>query len=90
MDIVIFRGRPDVRNECDQWTLVRDAQDQEDFVIQEHVKLDAMLSGTPFARLIRRMTVAEFLGTDQPPAVKRRLQVILEQIPVEFTYNLRA
>ena len=79
MDIVIFRGRPDVRNECDQWTLVRDAQDQEDFVIQEHVKLDAMLSGTPFGRLIRRMTVAEFLGTDQPPAVKRGLQVILDE-----------
>jgi len=40
--------------------LVRDAQDQEDFVIQEHVKLDAMLSGKPYARLVRRMTVAEF------------------------------
>jgi hypothetical protein len=79
VDTVIFRGRPDVRNECDQWTLVRDAQDQEDFVIQEHVKLDAVLSGKPYARLVRRMTVAEFLGTDQPPAVKRRLQVILEE-----------
>ena len=78
MDTVIFRGRPDVRNECDQWTLVRDAQDQEDFVIQEHVKHDAMLSGEPYARLVRRMTVAEFLGTDQPPAVKSKLQVILE------------
>jgi hypothetical protein len=79
VDTVIFRGRLDVRNERDQWTLVRDAQDQEDFVIQEHVKLDAMLSGKPYARLVRRMTVAKFLGTDQPPAVKRRLQVILEE-----------
>jgi hypothetical protein len=79
MDEVIFRTRPNDNNECDQWTLVRDAQDQEDFVIQEHVKLDAMLSGRPYARLLRRMTVAEFLGTDQPPAVKRRLQIILEE-----------
>ena len=79
MDEVIFRTRPNDRNECDQWTLVRDAQDQEDFVIQEYVKLDAMLSGRPYARLVRRMTVAEFLGTDQPSAVKRRLQVILDE-----------
>jgi len=79
VDTVIFRGCPDVRNECEQWTLVRDAQDQEEFVIQELVKLDAMLSGEPFARLIRRMTVAEFLATDQPPAVKHKLQLILEE-----------
>jgi hypothetical protein len=70
MDTVIFRGRPNDRNECDQWTLVHDADDQEDFVIQEHVKLDAVLSGKPYVRLIRRMTVEEFLGTDQPSAVK--------------------
>ena len=79
MDEVIFRTRPNDSNECDQWTLVRDAQDQEDFVIQEHVKLDAMLSGRPYARLVRRMTVPEFLSTDQPSAVKRRLQVILDE-----------
>ncbi len=79
MDTLIFRGRPDDRDECDQWTLVRDAGDQEDFVIQEHIKLDAVLSGKPYARLIRRMTVGEFLGTDQPPAVKRKLQAILEE-----------
>jgi hypothetical protein len=77
MDTVIFRGRPNDRNECDQWTLVHDADDQEDFVIQEHIKLDAVLSGKPYVRLIRRMTVEEFLGTDQPPAVKRKLQALL-------------
>jgi hypothetical protein len=78
MEDLIFRGRPDVRNECDQWTLVRDADDDQDYVMQEHVKLDAMLSGKPYLRLIRRMTVAEFLATDQPAAVKGKLQTILE------------
>jgi hypothetical protein len=79
MDTVIFRGRPDDRNACDQWTLVRDAEDQEDFVIHEHIKLDAVLSGKPYARLLRRMTVREFLGTDQPPAVKGKLQSLLAE-----------
>ena len=79
MDNLIFRGRPNESNECEQWTLVRDADDQEDFVVQEHVKLDEVLSGKPYLRLVRRMTVAEFLGTDQPPAVKGKLQTILEQ-----------
>jgi hypothetical protein len=79
MDTVIFRGRPDDRNECDQWTLVKDANDQEEFVIQEHVLFDALMSGKPYARLVRRMTVGEFLGTDQPPAVKRKLQALLEE-----------
>jgi hypothetical protein len=78
MDTLIFRGRPNDRDECDQWTLVRDGEDQEDFVIQEHIKLGAILSGKPYARLIRRMTVEEFLGTDQPPAVKIKLQNILD------------
>jgi hypothetical protein len=89
MDEVIFRTRPNDRNECDQWTLVRDAQDQEDFVIEEHLKLDAMLSGRPYARLVRRMTVAEFLGTDQPPAVKHRLQIILEERDVRRALKAR-
>jgi hypothetical protein len=79
MDTVIFRGRPNDRDECDQWTLVRDGDDREDFVIQERIKLDAVLSGKPYARLIRRMTVGEFLATDQPSAVKRKLQTFLEQ-----------
>lgn len=79
MDNLIFRGRPDEKNECEQWTLVRDADDQEDFVVQEHVKLDEVLSGKPYLRLVRRMTVAEFLATDQPPAVKGKMQTILEQ-----------
>jgi len=79
MDTVIFRGRPNDRDECDQWTLVRDGDDREDFVIQERIKLDAVLLGKPYARLIRRMTVGEFLATDQPPAVKRKLQTFLEQ-----------
>jgi hypothetical protein len=79
MDTVIFGTRPIDRNECDQWTLVRDGDDQEDFVIQEHIVFSALLSGEPYARLIRRMTVGEFLTTDQPPAVKRKLQAILEE-----------
>lgn len=79
MDTLIFRTRPDDRNECDQWTLVREGDDPEDFIIQEHVVFGALLSGKPYARLIRRMTVAEFLATDQPPAVKRKLQAVLEQ-----------
>ena len=41
--------------------------------------LDDVLSGKPYLRLIRRMTVAEFLGTDQPAAVKRKLQSILDE-----------
>jgi hypothetical protein len=79
MDALIFRSRPDGRNECDQWTIVRDSDDEEDFVVQERVKLDAVLSGKPYARLIRRMTVREFLGTDQPPAVKGKLQAFLAE-----------
>jgi hypothetical protein len=47
--------------------------------VQEHVKLDALLSGKPYLRLVRRMTVAEFLATDQPAAVKRKLQAILDE-----------
>lgn len=79
MEKLIFRERPDERNRCGQWTLVRDADDDEEFVVQEHVRLDALLSGKPYVRLIRRMTVGEFLATDQPAAVKRKLQSILEE-----------
>jgi hypothetical protein len=77
MDQFIFRSRPNDRDECDQWTLVRDGDDPENFVIQERIKLDVILSGKPYARLIRRMTVAEFLETDQPRAVKAKLQALL-------------
>jgi hypothetical protein len=86
MESIIFRERPDERNECDQWTLVKDSYDREEYVVQEHVVLDAVLSGKPYLRLIRRMTVAEFLGTDQPPAVKRKLQSILDERKVPETY----
>jgi hypothetical protein len=79
MESIIFRERPNERNECDQWTLVKDSYDQKDYVVQEHVLLDDVLSGKPYLRLIRRMTVAEFLGTDQPAAVKRKLQSILDE-----------
>jgi hypothetical protein len=78
MESVIFKERPNERNECDQWTLVRDSYDQKEYVVQEHVLLDDVLSGKPYLRLIRRMTVAEFLGTD-PTAVKRKLQSILDE-----------
>jgi hypothetical protein len=79
MDRLIFRTRPNDRNERDQWTLVKDGDDQEDFVIQERVALGAILSGKPYARLIRRMTVGEFLTTDQPAAVKRTLEAVLKE-----------
>ena len=79
MENVIFRERPNERNECDQWTLVNDLYDQKEYVVQEHVILDAVLSGKPHLRLIRRMTVEEFLSTDQPSAVKRKLQSVLEE-----------
>ena len=79
MENLIFRGRPDERNECDQWTLVKDADDEQEFVVQEHVRLDELLTGKPYLRLIRRMTVTEFLATDQPAAVKRKLQAILDE-----------
>jgi hypothetical protein len=85
MDTLIFRTRPNDRNECDQWTLVRDGDDEEDFVIQEHVVFGRLLSGKPYARLIRRMTVGEFLLTDQPPAVKRKLQAVIEERNVART-----
>ena len=79
METVIFRERPDERNECNQWSLVEDAYDHQDYVVQEHVMLDQVLSGKPYLRLVRRMTVVEFLATDQPPAVKRKLQSILDE-----------
>jgi hypothetical protein len=79
LENLIFRGRPDERNECDQWTLVKDADDDQDYVVQEHIRLDALLTGKPYLRLVRRMTVAEFLATDQPAAVKRKLQTILDE-----------
>lgn len=78
METLIFRGRPDERNECDQWTLEQHAEDEQEFVVQEHGRLDALMSGKPHLRLVRRMTVPEFLNTDQPPAVKRRLQALLD------------
>ncbi|HEX4409347.1 MAG TPA: hypothetical protein VH206_11295 [Xanthobacteraceae bacterium] len=81
MDIVVFRTRPNERDGCDQWTLVRDDGDLEDFVIQEHVAFSALLSGQPYARLIRRMTVGEFLVTDQPTAVKRKIEAVIESRP---------
>lgn len=78
MENLIFRSRPDDDNECEQWSLVRDTDDAEDYVVQEHVKLDEVLSGLPYLRLVKRMTVSEFLGTEQPAAVKRRLQCLLD------------
>jgi len=79
MDNIIFRERPNEHNECDQWTLVKDTHDDEAYVVQEHVVLDAILSGRPYLRLIRRMTVKEFLQTEQPAAVKRKLQAMRDE-----------
>ncbi|MGA9007755.1 MAG: hypothetical protein WB495_12935 [Xanthobacteraceae bacterium] len=79
MENLIFRGRPDANDECDQWSLVKDPDDREDYVVQEHVKLGEVLSGRPYMRLVKRMTVAEFLGTEQPMAVKQKLLARLDQ-----------
>jgi hypothetical protein len=73
MESLIFRTRPNDRNESDQWVVVRDSDDDADYVVQERLKLDTILSGQPYARLIRRMTVDEFLATDQPPVVKGQM-----------------
>ncbi len=73
MESLIFRTRPNDRNESDQWIVVHDSDDATDYVIQERLKLDTILSGKPYARLIRRMTVDEFLATGQPPVVKGKL-----------------
>jgi len=78
METLILRGRPDERNECDQWTLEQQPEDEQEFVVQEHLRLGALMSGKPHLRLVRRMTVPDFLNTDQPPAVKRRLQALLD------------
>jgi hypothetical protein len=74
MENLIFRSRPDDKCKCEQWSLVRDADDTEDYVVQEHVRLDEVLSGRPYMRLVKRMTVNEFPGTDQPAAVKQKLR----------------
>jgi hypothetical protein len=48
MENLIFRGRPDDKNKCEQWSLVRDLDDTEDYVVQEHVRLDEVFSpGVP-------------------------------------------
>jgi hypothetical protein len=78
MESLIFRGRPDSHNACDQWTLVSDTDDPLEFVVQERLSLEALQSGKPYLRLIRRMTVREFMSTEQPSAVKRRLQALLD------------
>jgi hypothetical protein len=78
MDDLVFRSRPNERNECDQWALVKDADDEQEYVVQERIKFNALRSGEPYLRLVKRMTIGEFLCTDQPPAVKIKLQNILE------------
>jgi len=77
MESLIFRSRPDENNACAQWSLVKDAGDGEDYVVQEHISLDAVVAGKPYLRLVKRMTTDEFLVTDQPPAVKRKLLTLL-------------
>jgi hypothetical protein len=77
MENLILRGRPDENNECDQWSLVREPDDDQDYVVQEHMKLDAALAGKPYLRLVKRMTAKEFLSTEQPATVKRKLVEML-------------
>lgn len=77
MENLIFRARPNERNECDQWTLVDDPDDQQQYVVQERIAFDALRSGSPYLRLVRRMTVDEFLAANQPHPVKLKLQSIL-------------
>jgi hypothetical protein len=78
MESLIFRSRPDEHGECDQWTVEQHQDDTQEFVLQEHVRLDALMAGKPHLRLVRRMTVTEFLKTDQPAAVQRRLLALLD------------
>jgi hypothetical protein len=46
METLIFRGRPDERNECDQWTLERHQDDEQEFVVQHRLRalLDTRLA----------------------------------------------
>jgi hypothetical protein len=34
LENLIFRSRPDERNACDQWTMVKDEDDEQDYVVQ--------------------------------------------------------
>jgi hypothetical protein len=49
METLIFRSRPDERNACDQWTLERHREDEQEFIVQEHVRLDALMAGKPIS-----------------------------------------
>jgi hypothetical protein len=53
MDDLIFRSRPNERNECDQWALVKDADDEQEYVVQERIKFNALRSGEPYLRLVK-------------------------------------
>jgi hypothetical protein len=66
MENLIFRGRPDDKNECEQWSLVRHVEDGEDYVVQERVKLDEVLSGRPYMRLVKRMTPSFWAPSSRP------------------------
>lgn len=75
---LIFRGEPDSRGERDQWVLVSDPKSGEQRVRHDRVALDEG-PGSPYVRSGSTVPVADFLETDQPPKVKRRLLSILSR-----------
>jgi hypothetical protein len=78
LDELIFRGEPDSSGERDQWVLVSDPKTGEQCVRHDRVALDEG-PGSPYVQSEPTVPVAEFLETDQPPKVKRRLLSILSR-----------
>jgi hypothetical protein len=75
---LIFRGEPDSHGEREQWVLVSDPKSGEQCVRHDRVALDEG-TGPPYVQSEPTVPVAEFLETDQPPKVKRRLLSILSR-----------
>jgi hypothetical protein len=77
IDEVIYRSEPDSGGERDQWVLVRDPMSGERAVRHDRVTLEASRSSAPFVRSDLIVPLADFLGTEQPQNVKRRLLSML-------------
>jgi len=83
LDELIFRSEPDSRGERDQWVLVSDPESGERCVRHDRVALDEDRSGPPYVRSGPTVPVTDFLETDQPPKVKKRLLSMLSLGDVE-------
>lgn len=79
MEIPIHTTIPDADGTSRRWVLVSDPALGDDYVREDHVTHNAHLSGKPYVRELKRMGVGEFLGTNQDPRAKRKLQAILEK-----------